>query len=257
MSESAPLDFSSSADLLKAGNKPPGDDPLWSPHESPFIRGLIEQWTAKGVNRFGALQAELAQWLNFAQHKVGPKVPKPPASEFAQWTPGELQLVKAYLEAVPAAAMDLPDWLLVVDYLYLRYLPADVLRADAQMLAARSSLMGKVAASHASMSAEKAAGIVRATPATVREVIRVNPDMAAAHRSAMEFGNARCCENVVALTDSARADMRKLIVDYQEQVALGGTSAPRESLQTRLFGNRPARPPSRELSYSLGKVVAA
>jgi hypothetical protein len=29
--------------------------------------------------------------------------------------------------------------------------------------------------------------------------------------------------------------MRKLIVDYQEQVALGGTSAPRESLQTRLF----------------------
>jgi hypothetical protein len=33
----------------------------------------------------------------------------------------------------------------------------------------------------------------------------------------MEFGNARCCENVVALTDASRADMRKLIVDYQAQ----------------------------------------
>jgi hypothetical protein len=85
-SKALPLDFSSSADLLKAGNKPPGDDPLWSPHESPFIRWLIEQWTAKGVNRFGALQAELAQWLNFARHKGGPKVRKPPPSEFAAWT---------------------------------------------------------------------------------------------------------------------------------------------------------------------------
>jgi len=33
----------------------------------PFIRWLIEQWTAKGMNRFGALQAELAQWLVVSQ----------------------------------------------------------------------------------------------------------------------------------------------------------------------------------------------
>ena len=86
MTESAPPDFSSSADLLKSGDNHKPDDPLWSPHESPFIRWLIEQWTAKGVNRFGALQAELAQWLNFAKHKIGPKVRKPPPSEFAAWT---------------------------------------------------------------------------------------------------------------------------------------------------------------------------
>ena len=139
-SKALPLDFSSSADLLKAGNMPPsGDDPLWSPHESPFIRWLIEQWTAKGMNRFGALQAELAQWLDFAQHKVGPALPKPAASEFAQWTPGELKLAKAYLEALPPEAFELSDWLLVSDYLFQRYCPLDVMRADAQLLAVRAA----------------------------------------------------------------------------------------------------------------------
>jgi hypothetical protein len=55
----------------------------------------------------------------------------------------------------------------------------------------------------------------------------------------------------VAEKDELIRDLWSLVLNLTAQVT---------TLQTKvveLEGNRPARPPSRELSYSLGKVVAA
>lgn len=219
--------------LLKAE----GDDrdTLWSPHESPFIRWLVEKWTSDGLNRFGSLQSELARWVDFQMHKAGSMIPRPPVSEFVRWSPGELKLVKAYLESVPPGRMALDDWFLVVDYLYQRYLPPDVLLSEAELLAVRAQVMGRVAANHASISAGKAAQIAGMAPSTVSALMESSPGMTSAQKATLEFGKARCCEYVTQLSDNARIDMRKMIVDYQEQVVLGGSSAPREALQTRLL----------------------
>jgi hypothetical protein len=54
-------------------------------------------------------------------------------------------------------------------------------------------------------------------------------------RSAIEFGRARACENVVQLSDQARHRMRKLVVDYQEATFLGDRAGAAESLQGRLL----------------------
>ena len=109
------------------------------------------------------------------------------------------------------------------------------MRADAEMLAVRAHVMGRVEANFAKMSAAQAESIARTAPTTVKAVMRAFPAMTEVQKATLEYGNAKCCEYVVQLTDNARADMRKLIVDYQEQVALGGTAAPHESLQTRLL----------------------
>lgn len=221
--------------LLKAE----GDDrdPIWNPHESPFIRWLVEKWTSIGTNKFGALQSELVKWISSKMHKPGAATsPRPELPFSQQWSSSELRLVKSYLEAVPPGSMALEDWFLVVDYLYQRYLPPDVLLSDAELLAVRSQVMGKVAARYASMSVDKAAQVAQAAPFQVSSMEHLHPDLSDAQRASLLFGKTRCCAYVTQLSDNARYAMRNLIADWQEQTLLGGNPAgAMESLQTRLL----------------------
>lgn len=217
--------------LLKGARDPMG---IWQPHESPLIRGLVEKWTNVGIHKFGALQSELVKWIDHGQHKPGPQTASPEIP-WGRWTPGEVKTVKLYLESLPPEAFTVDDWLLVVNYLFQRYLPQDVMLTDAEMLAVRSSIMGKVAANVESLSEGKASKIADAAPFQVAAANRLFPGMTTAQRAALAFGKARCCELVVQLSENARMDMRKLIIDWQAQVALGGDKAPREALQSRLL----------------------
>jgi len=54
-------------------------------------------------------------------------------------------------------------------------------------------------------------------------------------RAAIDYGRARAAENVVQLADNTRHRLRKLIVDYRENVFLGNRPDAGNSLQTRLL----------------------
>jgi hypothetical protein len=95
--------------------------------------------------------------------------------------------------------------------------------------------LGRVEANFAKMSAAQAESIAQTAPTTAKAVMRTFPAMTEVQKATLEYGNAKCCEHVLKLTDNARSDIRKLIVDYQEGVALGGTAAPREALESRLL----------------------
>lgn len=216
------------------GSDPPGDD-IWSPHDNPFVRRLVELFTARGLERSEAVQAALRGFLSGAAHNPV-LTPSARPGLMRRWDLVELNIAKLYLEALPPEAYTLDDWMLVVDYIVHLYLGAGDLRTEADWLATRANIMGRVAAS---MAADET------KPRDVDTILAALPEdvtaaaaawgMNIAQQAAIDFGRARCAEHVTALSDAFRHRMRGLITDFQEGVFLGNRTAAAESLQGRLL----------------------
>lgn len=215
--------------FLKAASEPPD---IWEPHHSPLVRRLIELFTERGLTRIGALQLELAKWINGERHKESERSVVPPGY-VERWTPGELELVRLYLETLPPAEFTADDWMMCVDYLFQRYFPQTELREEAEWLAVRSSMMGRVQARMGEVSAAQADALLVAAPATVDAVV-ARFGMTGAQLAMLGYGRARCTQNIVTVSDSLRRLVKTTILEYQKGVALGDPTI-RESLQTRLF----------------------
>lgn len=223
------LDF-----VFKAQSEEPGDS-IWDPHPNPFIRRIVELFTRRGLDRIAGMETELRKWIGGDMHKPSHERPARPAGAMERWSATEIGLTRLYLESLPRDQFALDDWLLLTDYLVHRYLPSSDLRTEAEWLATRSNLMGRVQAAMADqdVSEPRADHILAALPATPDEAARVF-GMTAAQRAALDYGNAHAAENVAALTDAIRHRMRRLIMDYTEAQFLGDKTKAAESLETRL-----------------------
>lgn len=192
-----------------------GNDSIWRPHESPYIRKLIELFTARGLQRFKSLQEELAKWMTGkVQHEGGAGRIRPDTnSNLRRWSENEMALVRLYLYSVPVGDLRNEDWLMLVDYLVQKYLPEEDLIAEAEWLAYRSSIMGMVQRQAPDLSEEKCEAALAAAPATAAEaekVFRLSPTMIAL----LDYGKSHCAEAVVGLSSAARHAMRSTIIDW-------------------------------------------
>lgn len=219
--------------IYKAMGDQPPDGDIWSPHPNPFIRRVVELFTERGLERVAGLDAEMQRWIRGGEYQAGMTRPARPDGAMARWSAAEVGLVRLYLQTLPPERFTLDDWLMLVDYLVQRYLPASDLRSEAEWLATRSSIMGRVQAAMGDAT-EGQIEVMLARLPSVDEVARqfgVTPQQ----RAVIDYGRARCAENVTALADSARHRMRRLLVDYQEAEFLGNRADTSESLQTRLL----------------------
>lgn len=207
-----------------------GDDGIWDEHPNPMVRRIVDLFTERGLDRIEGLQGELDRWLGGAEFEAGLERPTHPAEAMARWSRAELGTVRLYLSRLPPEAWVLDDWLLLVDYLVQRYLPAGDLRSEASWLATRSALMGRVQAA-AELTAAQADTLLVLPDFEGLASAGVSPELA----GAITYGRERCCEHVTALSDAMRHKMRGLIVDYQEAVFLGDKIGAAESLQSRLL----------------------
>ena len=212
------------------------DDGIWEPHPNLFIRRIVELFTQRGLDRIAGLRDELVRWLSGEAHRPAEGAPTVrPSGAMERWTAQELGIVKLYLENLAPADFTLDDWMLVVDYLVQRYLPADDLRTEADWLVTRSNLMGRVQASMGTITVAEADTVLAALPSLAD--LEVEWGMTAVQMAVVEYGRARCGENVVSLVDAARHRLRKLIVDDQEARFLGDKASMAEGLQTKLLDN--------------------
>jgi hypothetical protein len=221
--------------LAKAISGEDGDaHDIWEPHQSPFIARIIELFTARGLTMLQHVQHGLMAWADGKMHDPAAKhVAKPGFVE--NWTAEESALAHLYLTSLPVEAFTFSDWSLVVDYLLHSYMPEAVLRTEAEWFAVRASILGRVQA------------VMNGQAPTVPEldpVVAALPVTVAAAQQAfkftkldaiMEFGQARCMEQVVALTASARQRVKKVILQHTFDKAQGDPVASRENLQQKLF----------------------
>lgn len=208
-----------------------GDDGIWEPHHSPFLRRLVELFTQRGLDRLEAVQKALLALETGKAHKPHP-VPVAKPGMMYRWDDGELGMVKLYLESLPIEQWTLDDHMMAVEYVVQKYLPADELKTEAEWLATKSSLMGKVQANIAKEPTFKQAdAILAALPSSV-VTVGGSFVLSQAQQHVLEYGVARCAENVRSITESVRHQLRNVIMQHAEELMLGN---PGEALQTRLF----------------------
>lgn len=224
--------------LAKAmsGENDTGPD-MWARHDNPFIQSLIELFSSRGLLRIKKVQDELNAWLAGKRYKPATAVPlAAPNAQTLRWTPDELALVRLYLESLPIADYALSDWDLVIDYLAHRYLPAGELHTEAEWLAVRSTLMGKVQASlDGKVGVPEADAIMRALPLTAHAVQQSFDFSGNAQLNhLLEYARLSCCDQIAQITESVRHLLKRVIYAYQEQI-LAGEAPSAHSLQTQLF----------------------
>lgn len=209
----------------------PGPDDVWRPHESAYIRELIEQATKKGLAQLDGLKEELAHFLH--RTKFGPSAPKPVIADgMVRWSDNLLGAVKAYLEGIPEASWVLSDYQLMADYLVQKYLPPEFAITQAEWLTKRAVLMGKVQSVHASLTPEMAA--------TMLAMWRDNKELEAAMRKSglqnaiLEYGQAKTADYIVSLSEKVRHAIKRNIFEYQKARMLG-EKVDKTSLHQSLF----------------------
>ena len=207
------------------------DDGIWKPHDSPLLMRMIELFTQRGLTRLEHVKDQIIAWESGAHYRDASKpVPKPGMME--RWGKDELGLVRLYLESLFPGDWTLDDHMLAVEWVIQRYLNPDELKTEAEWLATKASLMGKVQANmEKAPTLSQADKILAALPSTVSAATEAFA-MSAAQKMALEYGAARCAENVRALAEDVRHKMRQTIMQHAEEKALGVTG---EALETRLF----------------------
>jgi hypothetical protein len=221
--------------LAKAISGEGGDGPdIWALHESAFVRSLIELFSSRGLLRLEKVKDELNAWLEGKRHAPGSGAPPTSAPlNPARLDADELALVRIYLENIPPAEFGAADWSLLVDYLVGRYMPFDALQTEAEWLAVRSVYMGKIEANVARLSVTQADGLLAALPTTL-PAARATFEPSPVVQHVLDYGYARCADNVQAVTESTRHRLKRVIMAHEEQVQLGARP-PAHALQTQLF----------------------
>lgn len=219
--------------IYKAAGDSHDEDGIWKPHESPLLKRLIELFTQRGLDRLSSIKKEIEGWALGQRHvpTLAP-VPQPPGL-MHRWTATEMGAVRLYLESVPPAQWTIEDHMLAVDMIVQHYMPADMLHSEAEWLATRASLMGKVQANMDKAPTPKQAdAILAAMPSTAAGAAQ-QFTLTPAQKSMLEFSAARTAENVRALTDDVRHRMRSTVMQHLE---LQATQGPKGSdLRTKLL----------------------
>jgi hypothetical protein len=210
------------------------DDGIWKPHDSPFVRYLIELFTTKGLTMLSDVQAELNAWIEGQRHQPSPEpVEKPQPTLYAQWTPAEMDLVELYLTSLSREQFTLEDWGLLIDYLVQRYLPLSDLQKQATALAVRAALMGKAQKIIETIPDDQAASVVEAMPQSYAEARELFGGQKL-FDSVMEYGTLRACENVQELSNEVRHRMKTTVLESVSRAQQGDVWAVSE-LQQKLL----------------------
>lgn len=205
--------------IYKAITDDPGDDAIWAKMESPFMRRMVELFTQRGLMRLQGFRSELLQWLGGEKFVGGAIAPVRPGM-MQRWSPDEIEAVHLYLRNLPPEQYLLDDYMMLVDYLVQRYLPANELRTESEWLSVRSTLMGRVQANMPDLNLHQADTLLQALPTSVAGAASEFP-MRPTQRAVMDYATAHTAEHVQDVADDVRHRMRLLLMKHSENHALG------------------------------------
>lgn len=206
---------------------------IWQEVDNPFIRALVEKFSDRGLTKIAKVQSELTKWLVGEYFSPTKKSLPIPPGFLGRWSTDELGLVRIFLESIDPLAMELEDWSMLVDYLVQRYMPADQLVEEAEWLATKSHLMGRVQAHLGVIDPGVAVAIAEALPGAIAGVEKMFA-YSDAERAILSYGREAACEAVVSLSETARHRIKRVVLDHMKR-RLAGEEVSESGLQTALF----------------------
>lgn len=207
------------------------DSEIWDEHWNPFIKRIVALFTERGLTRLEGVRRELIEWMQGEHHKAGALLPRPDGA-MQRWGVAEIKLVRIYLESLPSDAWNLDDYMMLVDYLCQRHLSPDDLRTEADWLATRSTLMGRVQNALGDVNAKDVDKLLQAMPGTAAAA-KDEFGFTKLARAVLDFSVNRSAELVTSLSDQARHQLRGIVARHVEARELGQESGP--SLESELL----------------------
>lgn len=204
---------------------------LWDPSPNRFIAAHIEAVSARLDDIITAMRVMLAGFLSgHGEALLKADVP------WLRWSEAHFEIVRARLYSLNPAMMTIADYELLVEFIIQRYLPDLVINSEAEYLAVRAALMGKIQAN--------LEGDRRVTDPMLGRMVDLLPtDFAhvAAHlftpleAAMMEYGRAHAAEAIRSITQSARHRMATIVLEHVQAGIIGQKQGDWRYLSTRLF----------------------
>jgi len=218
--------------LHKSLADPPGDSLLWRPHDNPYLVQVVEQSTAQ-------IQAVLLAILEDLLHLAGIEPPKSlqkSHTPWLRWDAEKLARVRAYLDNKDPKQYGIDDWMTVIELIIQSHLPRGVILHQAEYLAVRSALMGKVQLAmgdHVPYEPEMRhmTGLLPDSWVSVRHDVPLAP----IEEVAIDFARARAADLIEDLGDKTRHRVKQIIIDHQRAAVLGEFGGSLQQLQSRLL----------------------
>jgi hypothetical protein len=211
-----------------------GDAGIWAPHPDRVLRAHVEDCHRRLADALRVMEAALAPAL------LGVPVRRlAKAQPWSLWDHTALAEVRRRLERTPPGRYSLADWLLLVDALLAQILPPDALESEAERLALRADLLGRLQAllpageppGDAAMQA-----LTAALPASLAALPRGVLD-----RLALEEIGTAAARAGIALTDvteALRSGVKRLVVSHVAALRRGlGDSGTLERRLRDAFGD--------------------
>jgi hypothetical protein len=209
--------------LHKALSDPPDAAGIWAPHENPWIRGTVEEFTRRGQRRLSAIERHLLGALGQLQQlrKAG------------EWALDAAAMTRAMeaLQRKHPRDYTLDDWMLLADWLLWRYLPPNVIRSEADYLTARAAIAGKISAALPdARPAMNLDALLPASAAAAGAVMHFTP----MQQAAMEIARTRAAELITNIGDQARHRIKRLIIDHLSRRQVGDHGATTRTLESAI-----------------------
>lgn len=216
--------------LAKAQSQDGAD--IWAEHESPFIRGIIEAFTSQVLMRMEQLRNELDGWLE--RDAVKPSRARLPSGDWRNWRDRDLARIEKYLLAIPADKFSPRDWAVLSDYLVSKYLPYGTLQSEAEWLAVRALMLGRLQALYPDSSDQVIEAVASALPnAVVQAASQFKLPVVVRH--VLEYGALHAMEAAAAFSDRARHMIKTVILDNRAKAMAGDPEATVDALKQTLF----------------------
>ena len=222
--------------MYKSMSDPPDGDMLWKPHHDPYVRDHIEDVTRRGQKILLAIQTDLIHRIGGEpiQKLQAGKGLLAKAGGWMRWNKKQLDDARKQIESKEPADYTIDDWMLLVDWLVQKYLPADVITADSEYLAVRSVLAGKVQANmDAQKPGHKLIGSVIAMLPEGKEMIPFTLNDLT--QSVIDFASARAAELISDLGDNVRHRIKQIILQHESLAAANDPEATLWNLQSKML----------------------
>lgn len=227
-------------ELYKAMSQDPkgtGDAGIWRPHENPYLRWLVEDWSARLSRAIQAMQDDFARMLT--GQPLGDL--RKAAYPGMVWSPEAFERVRLVLETLPQEQWTIDDYMLAADFIIMRHLPEGVIQTEADYLTVRAALMGKIQASMAAaadrrrqFTADQAEALANLLPTSFRKV--PIGAFTPVEMKILEIARSHCAEEITAVTEAQRSRMRQFVIEHVQAMLLGQKDAgTNDWLRSRLF----------------------
>ncbi|WP_293371546.1 hypothetical protein [Nevskia sp.] len=212
--------------LHKSLADPPDSNHVWEPHPDPLLRETVEHASHAGTASLRRLFDDLIAHVRELSH-----VRK-------AFTPDRAVVAEAIirLRGKSSRQYDVDDWLTLIDWLMLQYLPDAFFKTQAEYLTVRAAAAAKIQASHteADGALVPVQDFAARMPVTPGELFR-RASFSAMELTMLRIAQARAAEAMTVVGEATRHRIKQLVVNHLQASLSGDPLAVPKRLERQLF----------------------